>query len=506
MKDALAGHRHRGGQARRTRTSTRRCQDFSQRLYAGGPGQPAGGGRRAGDAGAAGASAVRRRGRRRRDRRRARERAVGVSRGVRRRRRRRRADGVDAEAVADRGRRRVRPARQLESERDELVDTLRAGAGRLRELPQARAARADRARRARHRAARRGAPPGARLFDGALGSVSLDDAEMEKVRDGVERHLRAARRRCSRRRASSASRPTAAVRPERARGRACRTTATASPDVAETMRTGLPPEGPGPAAGDGQGDARRVTSRWLPSGSGSRRTTTRSSACRRARPRRRSRAPTGSWRSSSTPTPTPGDKDAEERFKEISAAQRRARRRREAQGVRPGPRDGRVRRGPGWFGPGGFGPGGAVPRWAGLPEHPVRGPRRPRRISATSSATFRRRSRAAARRGGAGPVGPQRGHDLETELHLDFLDAVHGITTSVNITSEAPCPVCDGTGAKPGTLPSVHHVWRVGCGRRRPGTVLVLAGVPHLRRSRRRRQGQVQALQGPRHRGAPARR
>ena len=42
-------------------------------------------------------------------------------------------------------------------------------------------------------------------------------------------------------------------------------------------------------------------------------------------------------------------------------------------------------------------------------------------------------------RSARGPVGPQRGHDLETELHLDFLDAVHGITTSVSITSEAPC-------------------------------------------------------------------
>ena len=56
---------------------------------------------------------------------------------------------------------------------------------------------------------------------------------------------------------------------------------------------------------------------------------------------------------------------------------------------------------------------------------------------------------------GARPAGPQRGHDLETELHLDFLDAVHGATTSVSITSEAPCSVCGGSGAKPGTLPDV---------------------------------------------------
>ncbi len=53
------------------------------------------------------------------------------------------------------------------------------------------------------------------------------------------------------------------------------------------------------------------------------------------------------------------------------------------------------------------------------------------------------------------PMGPQRGHDLETELHLDFLDAVHGVTTSVSITSEAPCSVCGGSGAAPGTLPEM---------------------------------------------------
>jgi len=58
-------------------------------------------------------------------------------------------------------------------------------------------------------------------------------------------------------------------------------------------------------------------------------------------------------------------------------------------------------------------------------------------------------------RRGRGPVGPQRGHDVETELFLDFLDAVHGVTTSVSITSEAPCSVCGGSGAEPGTVPDV---------------------------------------------------
>jgi molecular chaperone DnaJ len=49
--------------------------------------------------------------------------------------------------------------------------------------------------------------------------------------------------------------------------------------------------------------------------------------------------------------------------------------------------------------------------------------------------------------------GPQRGRDLEAELHLSFLDAVRGVTTTVRITAEAACSTCGGTGAAPGTAP-----------------------------------------------------
>lgn len=51
-------------------------------------------------------------------------------------------------------------------------------------------------------------------------------------------------------------------------------------------------------------------------------------------------------------------------------------------------------------------------------------------------------------------TGPQRGRDLEAELHLDFEDAVRGITTTIHLTGEASCSKCHGTGAEPGTLPS----------------------------------------------------
>jgi molecular chaperone DnaJ len=50
-------------------------------------------------------------------------------------------------------------------------------------------------------------------------------------------------------------------------------------------------------------------------------------------------------------------------------------------------------------------------------------------------------------------TGPQRGTDLETELHLSFRDAVEGATTAVHLTSDAICSVCHGSGAEPGSHP-----------------------------------------------------
>ena len=57
--------------------------------------------------------------------------------------------------------------------------------------------------------------------------------------------------------------------------------------------------------------------------------------------------------------------------------------------------------------------------------------------------------------GGVGATGATRGADLETTLHLSFLDAVHGLTTTVNVTSEVACHTCHGNGAAPGTAPTV---------------------------------------------------
>jgi molecular chaperone DnaJ len=46
-----------------------------------------------------------------------------------------------------------------------------------------------------------------------------------------------------------------------------------------------------------------------------------------------------------------------------------------------------------------------------------------------------------------------KGADLSASVTLGFRDAVKGVTTSLQIRSEAACPTCRGSGAKPGTTP-----------------------------------------------------
>ena len=65
--------------------------------------------------------------------------------------------------------------------------------------------------------------------------------------------------------------------------------------------------------------------------------------------------------------------------------------------------------------------------------------------------------RGQAQSAGGSPFsrGPQRGVDLEADLHLSFVDAVKGVTTSVNLVSEVTCVDCSGSGAAAGTTPRV---------------------------------------------------
>jgi molecular chaperone DnaJ len=51
--------------------------------------------------------------------------------------------------------------------------------------------------------------------------------------------------------------------------------------------------------------------------------------------------------------------------------------------------------------------------------------------------------------GGSGPA--PRGDDIEARLDLTFAEAVFGVTKDVEVTADAPCATCGGSGAKAGT-------------------------------------------------------
>ncbi|MEU1836327.1 molecular chaperone DnaJ [Micromonospora chersina] len=55
--------------------------------------------------------------------------------------------------------------------------------------------------------------------------------------------------------------------------------------------------------------------------------------------------------------------------------------------------------------------------------------------------------------GAARPRGPARGRDVETEVALDFPDAVRGVTLPLTLRAPGVCDTCHGNGAKPGTQP-----------------------------------------------------
>ena len=58
-------------------------------------------------------------------------------------------------------------------------------------------------------------------------------------------------------------------------------------------------------------------------------------------------------------------------------------------------------------------------------------------------------------RGGArgGRPAEVRGRDLETEVALNFDEAVKGAQVPLAVSTQTQCPTCHGTGAKPGTSP-----------------------------------------------------
>lgn len=149
----------------------------------------------------------------------------------------------------------------------------------------------------------------------------------------------------------------------------------------------------------------------------------------------------------SHPDANPGDPKAEERFKEISAAYDvigDAEKRKEYDEVRAmGSMGGFGPGGPGGGGPGGFGgpggPGGFTFDMGGGGGG----------LGDVLGNLFG--GGGGGRRGGA--TGPQRGTDLEAELHLGFTDAVAGLSTTLHLVGDAVCTTCSGSGAAPGTSP-----------------------------------------------------
>ncbi len=64
---------------------------------------------------------------------------------------------------------------------------------------------------------------------------------------------------------------------------------------------------------------------------------------------------------------------------------------------------------------------------------------------------FGNRAGAAGRPSAARPQ--QRGADVESELRIDFLDAVRGAEVQLRLSTPGRCERCGGTGARPGTMP-----------------------------------------------------
>ena len=123
------------------------------------------------------------------------------------------------------------------------------------------------------------------------------------------------------------------------------------------------------------------------------------------------------------PDRNPADDQAEERFKEVQEAydtlsDPEKRRSYDAGGMFSG------------FGPRGFGGGGFTSDLGDI------------------FSTF------FGRRGGPRDA-PVRGRDLETEVRLSFEQAMEGTEVSVVVAKQATCATCGGSGAKPGTSPTV---------------------------------------------------
>jgi molecular chaperone DnaJ len=141
------------------------------------------------------------------------------------------------------------------------------------------------------------------------------------------------------------------------------------------------------------------------------------------------------------PDRNPGDKNAEEKFKEISQAHDVLSdpEKRKAYDRGQGPLGG--------FAGGNFDPSAFGGGFSDILSNLFGGGG-----AGTAGRTGGPRGRSGA--GRTGRPQPQ-GRDLETEVSLTFDQAVHGAQVPLSVPTSQPCPTCHGTGAKPGTTPKV---------------------------------------------------
>lgn len=138
------------------------------------------------------------------------------------------------------------------------------------------------------------------------------------------------------------------------------------------------------------------------------------------------------------PDANPGDAQAEDRFKQISEAYSvlsDADKRKEYDEVRRLVASG-------GFGTGGFGPGG----FGGFGGQRVRVEDLGDLFGGLGGL-----GDLFGFGGGRAGAGPRRGADTTAQIHLDFEEAVRGVTTTVSVRGDATCGRCGGSGGEPGT-------------------------------------------------------